>query len=166
MAAIITSRPNVPEEVIIGTQIWMKRNYDFGGTHPDNVYDNINDYGKLYTWDEAMAINLSGWHLPTNTEINILRSYVGTNATAGGYLKEIGTDHWLTPNTDATDTVGFNARGAGNNEINFKSSTFFWSSTEFDADEAWCLRLDYNNAAAVEGVALKIFRFSVRLIKD
>jgi len=74
------------EEVVIGTQTWMKRNYDFGGTYPNSDEANVTGYGMLYTWAEACTIDYPGWHLPTQIELNTLQTYVG-GTTGGGHLK-------------------------------------------------------------------------------
>jgi hypothetical protein len=39
-------------------------------------------------------------------------------SSAGGRLKEMGTTHWQTPNTGATDEIKFNWRGSGRREPN------------------------------------------------
>jgi uncharacterized protein (TIGR02145 family) len=165
MSATINSNRFVFEEVRIGTQIWMNKNYDFGGTYPNNNESNVTDYGRLYTWAEAMVINFPGWHLPTMAEMNTLLAYVGGSTTAGGFLKEIGTTYWTTPNTGATNSFGFNARGAGTDETFFGTFSQFWASTEF-ASEAWILSLTYNSAVATSAWKIKTSRCSVRLIKD
>jgi len=53
-----------------------------------------------------------GWHVPIQTDFETLVSYIG-GYTHGGDLKETGTDSWLTPNTGATNTTGFTAKGSG-----------------------------------------------------
>lgn len=157
------------EEVRIGTQVWMKKNYDFGGptgTFPNNSEANISDYGRLYTWEEAMAIDYPGWHLPTAAEFTTLITYLGGDTVAGGHLKETGTTYWDTPNTDADNTSGFSARGSGYNEVlNFKQLALFWG-TEFSEDNGTFMLLSYTDASASVGDSGKTNRFAVRLIKD
>lgn len=169
MSAEVATPSFCPEEVKIGTQIWMAKNYDFGGpdgssAFPGGEEGNITDYGRLYTWTEACAINLPGWHLPTMTEFATLVLYVSSD---GGALKETGTDHWDSPNTGATNSTGFTVRGAGNDGSNLGEYAYFWSSTEYNEERGNCLGLYYNNTNAYYNLnALKTNRYSVRLIKD
>jgi len=104
-------RSNALPQVRIGTQTWMAANYDFNGSDVNGVFTNVNNYGKLYTWTEANAIVYPGWHLPTYEEYQTLITYLGGDTVAGGKLKASG--YWTTPNTGATNEVGFNARGSG-----------------------------------------------------
>jgi uncharacterized protein (TIGR02145 family) len=51
----------------------------------------------------------AGWHVPNKTELTAMEYYLGGVALAGGKLKEAGTDHWRSPNTDADNGSGFTA---------------------------------------------------------
>ena len=114
--------PPVPDpgicEVIIGTQVWMCKNYDaaFPGSRVYNDDEaNRAIYGGLYTYTQIMASGFCppGWHVPTATEWCMLTTYLGGLTVAGGKLKEAGVTHWDAPNTGAVDTYGFSALGAG-----------------------------------------------------
>ena len=162
------------EEVVIGTQTWMKYNYNIGGLAPGNDSNNIKTYGSLYTWAEAVAIGeaVSGWHLPTQTEINTLVTYLGGTDVAGGKLKEVGLTHWSSPNTGADNSSEFRSRGAGTGiadiAYNFKSASRYWSITESSPGWSYCLVLNYNNDdTLVTDVQNDVGnKYSVRLIKD
>jgi uncharacterized protein (TIGR02145 family) len=54
-----------------------------------------------------------GWHLPSKAEWQQLADYLGGLNIAGGKLKEAGTNHWIAPNTGATNESGFTALPAG-----------------------------------------------------
>jgi uncharacterized protein (TIGR02145 family) len=124
--------------VKIGTQIWMAENLNkgarIGSALPKNngiiekwCYgfnkDLCSIYGGLYYWDEMMQYHPAdngitgttqgvcpvGWHIPTSTEWLTLINYLGGLNVAGGKLKETGTAHWQSPNTDATNESGFSA---------------------------------------------------------
>ncbi len=106
------------EEVTIGTQSWMKRNWDYnypGSKVYDDVEANASIYGRLYNHQQVMASNFSppGWRVPTEADIDTLLTYLGGQMIAGGKMKEVGTDHWNTPNTSADDISGFRALPGG-----------------------------------------------------
>lgn len=112
------------EEVTIGTQTWMKKNYDV--TYPgskvyNDVEANITTYGRLYTHNQVMTSNFCppGWHVPTEAEIDTLLTYLGGALIAGGKLKETGLQHWKTPNTGADDISGFSAIPSGKFDLLF-----------------------------------------------
>ena len=167
MSATTNIQANTFEEVVIGTQTWMVQNYDFDGTYPDDDIDNITGYGKLYTWAEAMAIDVDGWHLPTYDEIATLVTYIG-GANSGGYLKETGTTHWTTPNTGANNSTGFTAVGAGRSGLLFNTNTYFWTSSETvpGGTHSYALALYYDTNLAIITNIAKTDSISVRLIKD
>lgn len=106
------------EEVTIGSQVWMKNNWD--ANYPGSkVYDddeaNRAIYGGLYTWDQVMAEDFvpDGWRVPTEADVDALLTYLGGALIAGGKMKEPALDHWLTPNTGADDSSGFKGLGGG-----------------------------------------------------
>ncbi|MCD4697445.1 MAG: hypothetical protein K8S16_14520, partial [Bacteroidales bacterium] len=90
----------------------------------DDLETNCDTYGGLYQWDEMMqytttpgvqGICPTGWHLPTDNEWCTLENGVDAGTVsctaigwrgidAGGNLKEIGTTHWNSPNTGATNS--------------------------------------------------------------
>jgi uncharacterized protein (TIGR02145 family) len=93
-------------------------------------------YGRLYNWyaregiyDAASEANPAlrkqlapaGWHLPSDAEINELRSYLESSTVtsyAGGMLKsagtlEAGTGLWHFPNIDASNLTGFSGHPGG-----------------------------------------------------
>jgi uncharacterized protein (TIGR02145 family) len=106
------------EEVTIGSQTWMKKNYSAeypGSKSIDDNADNDSIYGKLYTHNQVMASNFvpDGWRVPTEADIDILIAELLGDAVAGGKMKEAGESHWTHPNTGASDSSGFRAVPAG-----------------------------------------------------
>jgi len=100
---VVDEDGNIYDTVQIGEQLWLAENLKVGtmlaseAIEPntgDNVIEkwcynndpnNCNEYGGLYSWDEAMkgsevagaqGICMDGWHIPTDEEINILENYV------------------------------------------------------------------------------------------
>jgi len=112
------------EEIQIGTQTWMKRNYDVeypGSKAYDDNELNVPLYGRLYQHGQVMASNFCplGWRVPTEADIDTLLTYLGGAMIAGGKLKEAGEQDWTTPNTGATDEVGFRALPGGKFDLLF-----------------------------------------------
>ena len=73
-------------------------------------------HGRLYNWyaiTDIRGLAPEGWHVPTFEEFITLRDFVGGESVAGGKLKETGFVHWNSPNSGATNEVGFNALGSG-----------------------------------------------------
>lgn len=89
--------------------------------------DNYQEYGVLYNWYAAMygvdsddtqnypyqGICPSGWHIPSQSEMNELKDYLGGYYEAGARLKEISTAHWICPNAGATNESLYTALPAG-----------------------------------------------------
>lgn len=152
--------------VIIDDQVWMTENlrttkYDDGTSIPlitdGTTWSNFSEgaycyyandtnnqivYGNLYNWYTVVdnrKLCPSGWHVPTMTEVNKLRTYLGGEFVAGGKLKEVGTNHWYSPNTGATNESGFNALPSGNRNYfgNFDNSlgrsTAFWTTQDLNS---------------------------------
>lgn len=186
--------------VHIGSQCWLKENLNVGtlidlaqdqtnnGITEKYCYSNdesyCDEYGGLYQWNEAMqytniqgtqGLCPSGWHIPTDDEWTILCNFMGGETVAGGKLKETGLSHWKNPNTGATNSSGFTARGAGfrgsglpYNFFDLKRSASFWSSSQYAAypSTAW-IRYVYNNQQNLSrGYYVKICAWSVRCIKN
>lgn len=73
-------------------------------------------YGALYNYwaaTDARNITASGWRIMTPTDWSTLYTYLGGSSVAGGKLKSTGTTYWDSPNTGATNEVGFDGRGGG-----------------------------------------------------
>ena len=102
---------------IIGNQKWMTQNLNYeteGSFCYDDNSDNCETYGRLYTWSSAKFICPEKWHIPTDIEWNLLYSSIGGDRNkVGGKMKEIGTNHWESPNEGATNKSGFNALPGG-----------------------------------------------------
>lgn len=169
---------NTYSVVQIGNQFWMAENLKTtrnvnGSSITSYVYsndnNNLNTYGRLYTWHVANAdICPVGWHLPTDSEFQELIDHLGGDAVAGGKLKESGTSHWNTPNTGADNSSGFNALPAGYYDpfTNLGVATYFWSSTESSGNNAYTRNLYYDGASVVKGNSYKSDAVSVRCIKN
>ena len=86
-------------------------------------------------------------------------------------MKETGTEYWQSPNTGATNSSGFSARGngfryAGNGTYSsIKSYTYTWSGTS-SGGKAYYRRLAYNNTNLNEYLINKNYGFGVRCLED
>lgn len=186
---------NVYHAITIGTQVWLVENlkvtkYADGTAIPlvtddktwfnlktpgycwyNNDASNKNIYGALYNWHAVNTGKLcpAGWHVPSDAEWTTLTTYLGGSSMAGGKMKEVGTTHWQSPNSGATNSSGFTATPAGyRGETGFipGSNALFWSSTEFDTSTAWIYYLLCDNTAAGRNNGGKYHGCSVRCLKD
>lgn len=103
----------------------------------DVAYENIN-YGALYNWwaatDSRKITSSDDWAVPSQSDFEDLVNYLGGDQSiVGGKLKEIGFIHWNSPNTGATDEVGFGARGSS---IRYEDGSFI--TDEYDGLKKTC----------------------------
>lgn len=134
-------------------------------------------YGRLYNWYAATDTrNLcpTNWHVPSNSEWATLVTYLDINAngavslTAGGMMKSISTQYWISPNTAADNSSGFSGLPGG-----WLSSSFgnigiigmWWSST-YAQTMVWAPNLVNDNSEVEGGTVPKEIGVSVRCIKD
>ena len=190
---------NVYHTINIGAQTWMVENlvtsrYRNGDPIPqvtegaqwialisgaccfyDNSSANGDVYGMLYNWyavDDPRNLAPEGWHVASLEEWNTLNTFLGGDLVSGGKLKETGTTHWDSPNTGATDEVGFNGLPGGGRSLDgvFNSigqSGLWWTSTENSTTDAWPRGLAYNSELIFSSFWIdKNSGFSVRCIKD
>lgn len=189
---------NVYKTVTIGTQVWMAENlkatkFNDGSSIQlvtDNAawiqlktpgyswYDNNantykNTYGALYNWATVGTGKLCpiGWHVPSHAEWHILTTFWGGESVAGGKLKEAGTSHWRSPNTDATNISGFIALPGGYRSNN---GTFvyigiggnWWTSTYYSQAYAYYRTMFFNYSYVESYYTVVVLGYSVRCIMD
>lgn len=161
--------------VKIGDQVWMAENLVYktnnGSWAYDNNESNVIKYGRLYNCKTARNVSPRGWHLPTDAEWTILNNYLGGEKIAGGKLKEIGTTHWQSINTGATNETGFTAIPGGYridygafNDIGSYGS--WWSSSESISSYAWYRTLSCNDYGMLRNRSSEECGFSVRCVRD
>lgn len=199
---VIDEDVNTYNFITIGTQVWMKENlkttkFKNGSVIPlvsDNSWDilttpgycwfnndintNKNTYGALYNWYAVNTKNLcpSGWHVPTDPEWTILTTYLGGEYYAGGKLKETGTLHWITPNSNATNETNFTSLPGGVRLGAFSFGAFsyrgytgsWWADTEQSTNPLNALRINmsYNSSGVDRSIGSKKSGFSIRCIRD
>jgi uncharacterized protein (TIGR02145 family) len=205
---------NTYKTIQIGNQIWMAENLKTtrfnDGTLIPNVkniseWENLkipgyswyntevsfkNNYGALYNWFTVNTGKICpvGWHIPSDAEWGALITYLGGWSIAGEKLMEVGSEHWLNPNTEATNITGFTGLPGGSryvgSDFEYIDYSFnglgywsaWWSATEFlysdsetgSFDYAWSpiiYSMDSNKYTGV-GQILKNVGESVRCLKD
>jgi len=183
--------------VKIGTQWWMAENLrvkHFRNSDPvrevtdKTEWHNLNtaaycyynndsniesEYGLLYNWkavNDDRGIAPNGWHVPTDSELQILENYLGGRGKAGGKMKESGTAHWYYPNY-ASNSSGFTALPGGYRDSNgdfagFRGFGFLWTSTKSHNSGAWYRYMDHMYLELDRSYCNKRFGFSIRCVKD
>lgn len=152
---------------VVPAYCWFQNN--------DSVYENI--YGAYYNW---FAVNTGklcpvGWHVPGDSEWQLLIDYLGGTKAAGSKVKVTGTNDWVFSNTDATNSSGFSALPAGLREG--LDGTFggnglyggWWSSTEIatgSSGTSWCRWVHGDTTVFARTQIYKKDGFSVRCVKD
>jgi uncharacterized protein (TIGR02145 family) len=145
------------------------------------------ELGLLYSWAAFMNGGASdngnpsttqgvcpdGWHVPSLWDHSNLYNNYGGMDFAGDELRDTGTDHWIAPNTTATNESGFTAIGSGyrwtdNSYGGYHNVMYIWSSVEFpsDTDEAWVYQIDDNEDDINRYTRDKNTGAAVRCVKD
>jgi uncharacterized protein (TIGR02145 family) len=185
---------NVYRTVTIGTQIWTVENLKTTHYRNGDAIANVtgdaawaalttgaycwynNDiankpvYGTLYNWfaaGDARNLAPAGWHVATDAEWTTLVTYLGGTDVAGGKLKEMGLTHWTSPNTGATNSVGFTSVPGGfrDNAGEFSARgdrAYYWTSDS----SAWFYFMTNNASSCSRFAFSKEFGYAVRLVKD
>jgi uncharacterized protein (TIGR02145 family) len=159
----------------------------------NNDESNCNVNGGLYEWAEivqylngatnttswnpvpsgdVIGICPDGWHVPAEYEYDMLAIYLGGASIAGGKMKEASTAYWLSPNVGANNSSGFTAVPTGNLTSNGGTTIpheigYYWSSTEYTADDAMNNRLYHYLEYFDKGVGdTKTTKGAVRCLKN
>ena len=208
--------------VQIGGQCWMAENINIGtmlatgATMPttnDQIIEkwcynsdpaNCAAYGGLYHFDEAVrgskvsgarGICPAGWHVPTDTEFNILEKTVSgiISSAVAQYPCNLSVTGWRRcaddNGTDAGGTYGVGKSlkavgvGNGNNLVGFEGklsgyrstdSSFYYlgsilylrSSSPSGSSNAWYRTLSSSYSTVFRGASPRAYGFSVRCVRD
>ena len=133
--------------VKIGEQEWMAENLKYEAEDSfcyEDKKDRCKSGGVLYTWKSASIACPSGWHLPTMAEFETLIASVDGGSKESNRASKNLLD-------GETDDYGFSATGSGFRWVDgtyglFSGSAFFWTSTENDENNSFCLNLDEPNS--------------------
>jgi uncharacterized protein (TIGR02145 family) len=131
-------------------------------------------YGYLYNWyavSDSRNMANTGWHVATQAEYNTLITYLGGGTVSGAKLRETGLAFWTTPNTGATNEVGFNLRGFGCRQVNGAFSDLGISAelwiNETDGDNGYVLSY-ITNTSIDSGISTQPVNYGlgVRLVNN
>ena len=182
------------ENLNIGTKVNVNVTQTNNNTIEKYCYDesiaNCDTYGGLYQWNEVMqyttaegaqGICPTDWHVPTEAEWCTLDNFVETESIScslegwrglevGNNLKESGTAHWTSPNTDATNSSGFTGLPGGYRHSNFiftqlNQFAYFWTSS-WNGQDSWMRALYYDHSGIWRYLSVDYYGYSVRCIKD
>jgi uncharacterized protein (TIGR02145 family) len=206
---------NIYNTVKIGNQCWTQSNlkvsrfrngdsiltgfsnndwYNLFYTPAYSIYNNDAQnnliFGKLYNHvsvRDSREICPTGWHVPTDTEWNVLVKFLDSDADtscnncvqspiAGGALKSTSIfpiqSGWMSPNTGATNSSGFFGTPGGMRDghtgtfNDLGNVAFWWTSSTSHA--GYPARVVLHNGANVNkgGNFHGLYGFSVRCLKD
>ena len=146
-------------------------------------------FGALYNWPAAIKVCPQGWHLPSKEDWIVLEQHLGkiesgsdsritkSAIEAANKLIKPGSGYWLNQDNIFTNSTGFNAlsggfiRNTGSSE-GFGTSAYFWSSSEFDNDQAGVQVLsprhdgNRDNIYFRSSYSSKSYYYSVRCLKN
>jgi len=189
--------------VVIGTQTWMAENLDYaveGSRCYGNKSANCDKYGRLYDWPTAMGLpsrcNSSicssqikslhrgicpeGWHLPSQTEWNMLPSHIHASNSCSdcGAAKLKAVSGWSSCGPPGSgnsylceDAYGFSALpgGSGYSDGSFDFAGNYggwWSASEDNSYHAHYRDMYYYRENIFFSSNLKSGLFSVRCLQD
>lgn len=168
--------------------IWSKIKKGVCTTYPNlNNTDSIKIYGKLYNWKAVDSKKLcpKGWHVPSNAEWDTLETFLSKNLYAyedGNYeiaQSLVSTNGWCASENPASpgfvngvkNTTGFNAFPAGSRSASGSFyyiwlSANFWTSTEYNKEEANSRQLFYFTTKLAKNRNPKNLGMSIRCVND
>lgn len=162
--------------VKIGTQSWTGSNYSGAGGSYFNESAPKTEYGKLYTYTEAMAVTPpAGWHLPTQADyIKLLESQgaavVDRKTTNVEAIKKLTSISGWAGGFQGVNASMFNAYPAGyytGTSFSYEGTlTIFWTSSKATgANTPYFLSVGPTEATFYTD-AVTTQRFSLRFVKD
>lgn len=153
---------------------WLAENLQFFGnerTFDALPLEMVERFGRFYSFEEAKAAVIPGWHLPTEEDVLDLLdyglSYIGESESS--MLKS--KDGWGSkPGAAGLDSFGFGMLAAGFYDADVLTKVgeigAFWVDRDYD-DYAACLALtDQSGELGYPAMMNKKYRLSVRLVRD
>jgi uncharacterized protein (TIGR02145 family) len=129
-------------------------------------------YGLLYNWyaaTDARGFTSAGdFVVPSYANWITLANNIGGIGVAGGKLKEMGFTYFASPNTGATNEVGFYGRGSGSRTtlyIGQGLNCFFLTTQNYTSIQTYIESLSNTNDSLSVGVASKTIGATIRLVR-
>jgi len=164
--------------VEVGDQVWMAENMRFNDSTSVANTGDVN-YGRLYTYDEALVACPSGWHLPSDVEWKTFEIALGMSTMDTDATGFRGTDQ----GTQLKSTIGWNNNGNGTNSSGFNGFPssyyssgvaeglgdygYYWTSSVYTNNIfAWSRRLTSTESTVGRDLNYKTKGLSCRCIQD
>jgi uncharacterized protein (TIGR02145 family) len=164
--------------VQIGSQIWMAENLDYDTGNYDacmyheNNPSNVKNYGRLYTFEEALKACPNGWHLSTYAEWQTLKNFVN------GLSAQLKANNGWNNNGNSTNSSGFSALPGG--RATMKTNDYFcqddgthghwWSYNTLEKDKIYYISVSISYEGIISHKADKDYiqshLLSVRCVKN
>jgi uncharacterized protein (TIGR02145 family) len=176
----ITSAAKLCDELIIdygstgwvgdrtGAYCWYENDLPSHGVVLGALYNQYAvDNARGLVYFERGGVQETGWKVPSASEFDELIAIMDSVTVAGGNLKEVGLSHWATPNTGATDRVGFKALPGGKRSETDGSfseigdSAYFWTT-----DALYSYLIQYNDSSIFAWLNAKAGGLSVRCMRQ
>jgi len=188
----------------IGTQTWMAENLAYR-LYPESELlstaegpiDNVvgdegfsfeettvsskkEQFGLLYTWDEAQEACPAGWHLPADEEWKVLEKSLGMSTAEADRRGRRQSDseankvksvqNWYKEG-NGDNQSGFNVQPAGmiteyGKKIRHGSHAYFWTATSANSSKAWFRDVYFAKNGINRLYYKKDASYSVRCVKD
>jgi uncharacterized protein (TIGR02145 family) len=192
--AVSDNDGNVYKTIIIGTQTWMAENLRTTKFNDNTLIPEVTDgtawaglttagfcwykndpgfkatYGAVYNWYalNTNALCPAGWHVPIESDWDILITYNGGASGASFKLKESSSHYWSSPNL-SSNSSGFTAVAApmrdyagvfGPNDL---VHGYWWSVTECNLSQGTFFSM---SSGIVNSCNSMNWGYSVRCIKN
>lgn len=154
----------------IGGKQWFAENlrYDGAGVCYDNNSSNCDEFGRLYTWDEAMQGGCpDGWHIPTRSEWLSMLSFMSNQYGLPPANRMKSTSGWISGGNGSNYTR-FDAKPGGcysTWDMQFqKKGAYggFWSATDVDLEfSAYSYNFAYDNFSSNDDISV-LERYDVK----
>jgi uncharacterized protein (TIGR02145 family) len=184
-------QPITVSQVKIGNQVWTTKNLNVTVYRNGDLIPQVQDaaqwvnlttgawcyygiyggtYGKLYNWyavNDPRGLAPAGYHIPTDSEWEILVSYLGGPNVAGGRMKTF--TNWLFPNYGATNDSGFSGLPGGSRSyekfVGLTAYGAWWTASDSIGYPLY-RSLHYDGEYVGRGFVFDTKGFSVRCIKN
>lgn len=156
----------------IGGQCWLAENFKYASASSviyNNDAANLNTYGRLYNWNDALSVAPAGWRLPTDNDWIQLEQYLGMTSTAAYQIGYRGTDQGTKMKVGGSSAFNLVLGGHRNTLGGFAELGLtgnYWTSTEYAVDAAYSRSVYNNNSQVGRQGGMKAANLSIRLIRN